>query len=171
MEVLVSNLQDKIMVDDALEELVRRTIEAGLAETLSPARCDRAEVSVALVDDERIHELNKKYRRSDCATDVLSFAMLEGVDEAPEPAPESAVGAEAQASYDDSPLLLGDIVISLERARTQAETYGHSFQREVAFLTLHGLLHLLGHDHHTGEQEREMDERQEDILQKLGLPR
>ncbi|HEY3315971.1 MAG TPA: rRNA maturation RNase YbeY [Bacillota bacterium] len=152
MEVLISNLQDKVPVDERLEGLVRSTVEAGLTEELSPARRDQVEVSVALVDDEHIHQLNKEYRQIDCATDVLSFAMLEGADE-------------------DRPLLLGDIVVSLERARDQAETYGHTFEREVAFLTLHGLLHLLGHDHHTDEQEREMDERQEAVLRRLGLAR
>ncbi len=153
MAVLISNIQDKVPVDERLEDLVRRTVEAGLAEELSPAARDRAEVSVALVDDDHIHELNRKYRDTDCATDVLSFAMLEGID------------------GEEGPLLLGDIVVSLERAKQQAEDYGHGFEREVAFLTLHGLFHLLGHDHETSEREAEMNGRQETILAKLGLPR
>ncbi len=161
MAVLISNLQDKVPVDGRLEDLVRRAVEAGLADELAPADRDRAEVSVALVDDEHIHELNRKYRETDCATDVLSFAMLEGARE-----PEGAGEDESEG-----PLLLGDIVVSLERASKQAEDYGHSFEREVAFLTLHGLFHLLGHDHQTSEREAEMNERQEAILERLGLPR
>jgi len=170
MTVVVSNLQEKVPVDDRLEDLIRRTIEAGLADELSPAARDRAEVSVALVDDRFIHELNRKYRDRDCATDVLSFAMLEGIDGQGEGEGEGA-GQGAVEAEGEAPLLLGDIVVSLERARSQAEGYGHSFEREVAFLALHGLLHLLGYDHETSEREAEMNERQEAVLGRLGLSR
>ncbi len=163
MNVLVEDMQEAVPVEPRLVDLIKRTVEAGLEDELSSARRDRAEVSVALVDDRRIRELNREYRETDCATDVLSFAMLEGLSVEEEHAEEEHA--------EEEPLLLGDIVISLERAKNQAAAYGHSFEREVAFLTLHGLLHLLGHDHHTADQEAEMNDRQEAILERLGLPR
>ncbi len=99
------------------------------------------EVSIVLVDDEYIQNLNKNYRSIDAPTDVLSFAMRESVD-------ESDISFECEEEE-----LLGDVVISLERARSQAEEYGHSIEREIGFLVTHGILHLLGYDHET-ESER-----------------
>ncbi|WP_240511967.1 rRNA maturation RNase YbeY [Paludifilum halophilum] len=116
-----------------------------------------AEVSVLIVDDEKIYRLNREYRGVDRPTDVLSFPQWE-----PEEDPVTEGGG---------PVPLGDIVISLPRAREQAEKYGHSLNREMGFLAVHGFLHLLGYDHGTEEAERAMFTRQEEILARIGLER
>ncbi|MDK2888141.1 MAG: putative rRNA maturation factor [Thermoanaerobacter sp.] len=152
MPVLVNNLQEKVPVDDQLVDLVTRA--AGEALSLAGGHPD-AEVSLVFVDDDYIHRLNREYRGVDRPTDVLSFALQEG-----EPMP--AAGEE---------ILLGDVVISLEMARRQSEEYGHSFEREVAFLVVHGVLHLLGYDHQTEEQRRAMREKEETIMARMGLGR
>jgi probable rRNA maturation factor len=118
------------------------------------------EVTVTFVDDERIHELNREYRSIDRPTDVLSFAMNEQGEEELE-----------IISEEDMPNMLGDIVISVPRAREQAEEYGHSFEREIGFLVAHGFLHLLGYDHETEAEEKEMFSRQEEILNRVQLVR
>lgn len=118
-----------------------------------------AEVSVTFVTNEDIRVINRDYRGKDQPTDVISFALEEmGEDEV------KIVGAEV-------PPHLGDIIISVEKAREQAKDYGHSFQREIGFLALHGLLHLLGYDHMTEEDEKEMFSIQKEILEKYGLRR
>lgn len=117
---------------------------------------ENSEVSVTLTDDEHIHALNKKFRGVDRATDVLSFAFRES-DE-----PE-VVGADFE--------ILGDVIISLERAAAQAQEFGHSFLREVIFLEVHGLLHLLGYDHIDDDERREMESEQKFIMTKLGIGR
>jgi probable rRNA maturation factor len=122
------------------------------------------EVVVTLVDDERIHELNLQYRQVDRPTDVLSFALTEtGEDE-----PDIFFDGEDVDQMADA---LGDIVISIPRTIAQAREYGHSFERELGFLTVHGFLHLIGYDHGTPEEEQEMFQRQEEILAKVGLTR
>ncbi|EIT85213.1 metal-binding heat shock protein [Fictibacillus macauensis ZFHKF-1] len=118
-----------------------------------------AEVSITFVTDEVIHEINKQYRDKDRATDVISFAM------------EEMGEGELEISGADLPRILGDIIISLDTAKEQAEEYGHSLSREIGFLTLHGFLHLLGYDHMTEEDEKEMFGRQDEILQAFGLAR
>jgi probable rRNA maturation factor len=115
------------------------------------------EVSVLLTDNATIRELNRTWRGEDRPTDVLSFSQREGEG----PPGEDPAGAS----------LLGDIVVSVEQARLQAEAYGHSLRREVAFLTVHGFLHLVGYDHQTPEDEAEMMSRTEAILGPLGLGR
>ncbi len=115
------------------------------------------EVSITFVDDEAIQDLNRDHRGLARPTDVLSFSQLEG-DEMPD-LPEG------------EPLPLGDIVISLERCLSQAADYGHSFERELGFLTAHGMLHLLGWDHPTAEEEAAMMAKTEEILGGLGLTR
>lgn len=115
-----------------------------------------SELSITLTDDEHIHALNKKYRGVDRATDVLSFAFRES-DE-----PE-VIGEDFE--------LLGDVIISLERAEVQAREFGHSFLREVIFLEVHGLLHLLGYDHTDDDERREMESEQKFIMDKLGILR
>ncbi len=115
------------------------------------------EVSVVLANDEYIHALNLEYRGKDCPTDVLSFALNEG-DE-----PQIIDGPEE--------VLLGDIIISLETATRQAAEYGHSLERELAYLTVHGILHLLGYDHMTEEEKKEMRQEEEHILSFLGINR
>jgi probable rRNA maturation factor len=118
---------------------------------------DDVAVSVICVDDERIHELNREHRGIDRPTDVLSFSQLEGEEMAGLPEGE--------------PLPVGDIVISVERVAAQAEEYGHSFERELGFLVGHGMLHLLGYDHQTPEEEAAMMAKTEEILAELGLTR
>lgn len=115
------------------------------------------ELSLTFVDNETIHEINQEYRGVDRPTDVISFALEEGEE-------LEIVGA-------DLPRVLGDIIISVPKAREQAEEYGHSFMRELGFLAVHGFLHLLGYDHETDEEEALMFRKQEEILQKHGLTR
>ncbi|WP_375142545.1 rRNA maturation RNase YbeY [Metabacillus idriensis] len=118
-----------------------------------------AELSVTFVDNEKIKEINRDYRSKDQVTDVISFAMEEqGEGEV------SIVGV-------DMPPVLGDIIISVPRAEEQAEEYGHSFTRELGFLAVHGLLHLLGYDHMTEEDEKKMFGKQKEILDAYGLKR
>ena len=109
------------------------------------------EVDVNLIDNERIHEINREYRHVDRSTDVISFAFLDHVDG------EVTIKG-------DIPTLLGEIFISVDKAEEQANAYGHSLLREMSFLFVHGLLHLLGYDHMTKEEETVMSSLQEEIL-------
>ena len=151
--VLIKNDQKKIKMTPDLRRLVKRAVLAVL-DFEDFGR--RAEVSVTFTDNEGIHALNREYRNVDRPTDVLSFPLSDGED----------------YDTDGDAVLLGDIVISLERAQTQAEEYGHSFEREVAFLTVHSMLHLLGYDHETSpEDERDMFARHDEILISAGMTR
>ena len=134
-------------VDEELFRLVART---ALSYENYTKPC---EVSLSLVGPEEIHALNKRFRDVDRVTDVLSFPQ------------------EDEGKNENGEVLLGDIVICLERAREQAESYGHSLRRELAFLCAHSMLHLLGYDHMTPQEEKEMFARQEAILQQAGIPR
>lgn len=125
------------------------------------------EVALTFVDDQQIHELNLEYRGIDRPTDVLSFAMNESVDEELDIIYELEEGEELQ----DMPDVLGDIIISVDRAKAQSEEYGHSLEREIGFLFAHGFLHLLGYDHQDKESEAEMMGKQEAILVQVGLTR
>lgn len=118
-----------------------------------------AEISVNFVDDKEIQELNRNYRQQDHPTDVISFALQETVE------------GELDIIGDDIPLVLGDIVISVDRAKEQAVAYDHSLEREIGFLTVHGFLHLLGYDHQERQEEAIMFQKQEDILRKFGIER
>lgn len=142
-------------ITPSLTALLKQVAEATLT-AVAPQFAPVAEVSLTVVDDEQIHELNRTYRGVDAPTDILSFAQLEGDELAAPPG---------------GPVLLGDLVLSAERAVAQAQEYGHSLEREVAFLTCHGLLHLLGYDHETAEAEAEMMGKTEAILADLGLGR
>lgn len=117
---------------------------------------ENSELSITLTDNEHIHALNKNYRGIDRATDVLSFAFRES----DEP---KIIGADFE--------ILGDVIISLERAKVQAAEFGHSFLREVIFLEVHGLLHLLGYDHIDDDERQEMESEQKFIMAKLGIGR
>ena len=154
IHIFLSNEQDKIPLPDDMDQLIDNCTRAALAEE---EIADDAEISVTLVDNDRICELNSEFRGIDRETDVLSFPL--GDDEGFEIDP------------DTNAILLGDIVISLEKAKSQAEEYGHSFRREVAFLITHSLFHLLGYDHMTPEEETEMFTKQEKVLEKLGIAR
>ncbi|MBU6079697.1 MULTISPECIES: rRNA maturation RNase YbeY [Allobacillus] len=118
-----------------------------------------AELSITIVDNETIQEINKQYRDKDQPTDVISFALEEHGEE------------EIEIRGDNLPRHLGDIIISIEKVNEQANEYGHSFNRELGFLAVHGFLHLLGYDHMTTEEEKEMMERQDHLLDDFGLTR
>ena len=149
MAVLVNNLQDEIPVSVELISLLEKIGAFALRlEGVGP----QGEVSIVLVDNSHIHELNLTYRGMDSPTDVLAFNLQDG---------GSAV------SEEDT--LLGDVVISLEKAAEQGNALGHSLKREVAFLAVHGILHLLDYDHDSDASEQEMKEKQEMILHSFNL--
>ncbi|MEC1261219.1 rRNA maturation RNase YbeY [Bacillus swezeyi] len=120
---------------------------------------DQAEVSVTIVTNEEIQKINKEYRGKDYPTDVISFALEEDGE------------GEVEIIGADMPTVLGDIIISADKAKEQAEEYGHSLMRELGFLTVHGFLHLLGYDHMTEEEEKEMFTKQKELLNRYGLSR
>ncbi|WP_018247790.1 rRNA maturation RNase YbeY [Orenia marismortui] len=142
MTVLINNLQDNLEVNDQVSEVIEKVVK----KVLDYEDQEEKEVSIALVDDKYIHGLNHRYRGKDQPTDVLSFPQ--------------------EDNY-----LLGDIIISLETAQRQAEEYNHSFIREIGFLTVHGMLHLLGYDHYEEESRKIMREKEEEILVELDLTR
>ena len=154
-KVLITNDQNVVKVPSGLRILIRRSCNA----VLDFEHFDGpAEISVTFVDNNRIHELNKEYRNKDSATDVLSFPLGEN--------------GEYDIDEDNGCKLLGDIVISVERAIEQAQMYGHSLRREIGFLTVHSMLHLLGYDHEGSNLEAlRMREKEELVLTKLGLQR
>lgn len=155
VKVEITNDQKKVKIPKGMRLLIRRCCTAVLVEEEFP---QNAEISVTIVDNERIHELNKKYRNIDSETDVLSF-----------PLGENGV---YDINHDTNEAELGDIVISLEKAEEQAKRYGHSLEREVGFLTVHSMLHLLGYDHEQGGIEMvRMREKEEKVLTELGLRR
>lgn len=153
MNVIISNFPEELTFP---EEIAKTVVEA--AEKVGELYdLPDAEVSITLTDNAYIHTLNKEYRKIDRPTDVLSFAL----DESEEP------------DVEDGPDIhvLGDIIISVERAKEQAGEYGHSLRREMAFLTVHGMLHLLGYDHMEEEDRLEMEEEQRVVMEALGIPR
>jgi probable rRNA maturation factor len=153
LKVYIDNRQKEVKIPSGLRLLVRRCCNASLvAENFSGS----AEVNVTFVDDAQIKELNAQYRKIDLATDVLSFPMGEG--------------GKFDLDPDTGAYVLGDVVISLEHAAAQAQKYSHSLQREVAFLTVHSMLHILGYDHVNGGVEAmRMHEREDVIMAALGL--
>ncbi len=155
VKVSIVNKQKAIKIPAGIRMLVRRACNAVLAEEGFPWN---AEVDVSFVDDEQIEKLNTEFRNIARSTDVLSFPLGE------------------DGVYDENMLtgakLLGDVIISVEHACRQAEEYGHSIQREIAFLTVHSMLHLLGYDHVNNDLEAEtMREKEESVLLKMGLSR
>lgn len=154
-KVYITNSQKKVKIPTEARTLIKRCCNAVLE---YEGFDELAEISVSFVDNESIRELNAEYRDKDSATDVLSFPLGEdGV---------------YDVNEETGALLLGDIVISMERAMEQAEMYGHSLEREMGFLTVHSMLHLLGYDHENGgEEERIMLEKQEAVLNQIGLTR
>lgn len=155
IKVIITNGQKEVKIPTGVRLLVRRCCNAVLTfENFS----EPAEISVSFVDDDRIHELNKEYRNVDSSTDVLSFPLGEN--------------GKYDHDNDTGAALLGDIVISVPTAVRQAEEYGHSLQREIGFLTVHSMLHLLGYDHvNGGIEEVHMREKEEHVLTQLGLKR
>ncbi len=155
IKVLITNKQTEVKIPVGLRLLIRKCCHAALEEEKIE---HDAEVSVLLVNNEEIQKLNSEYRNIDRPTDVLSFPLGEN------------------GKYDEDPetgaYLLGDIVISLETALKQSQIYGHSIEREIGFLTVHSMLHLLGYDHEESSlAERIMREKEEQILSELGISR
>ena len=153
MEIEIRCEPEDLPVSEEEREAVRRAI-------LAVGRlygAEDAEVSVTLTDDAHIHVINREYRGVDRPTDVISFALTESEE------PEIIGGEEHE--------LLGDLIISLERVQAQAEEYGHSTLRELSFLTVHGMLHLLGYDHMEEEERLEMEEEQRRVMEELGITR
>ena len=146
MEIEVFNEYDEnIEYIDLLKKVVRYVLEK--------EKVDKPIVNVILVNNEKIHEINKEYRNIDRETDVISFALEDE---------ESIINASGYR-------ILGDIYISIDKAYEQAKEYGHSFKREICFLTVHGLYHLLGYDHMNKKDEEVMFKKQEEALNELGI--
>lgn len=154
-KVYIANRQKKVKIPTGARLLIKRCCNA----VLSYENIDfLAEISVSFTDNEGIRELNASYRNKDTATDVLSFPMGEN--------------GEYDVNEETGAKILGDIVISMERAVEQAHLYGHSLEREIGFLTVHSMFHLLGYDHENGGLEaRIMREKEEAVLRQLGLSR
>lgn len=148
------------------ELIVKQVAEAVLDAEACPYE---VQVNVLITDNEGIHEFNREYRGIDRETDVLSFPNLDFAKEGVFEIEESR-----EADYfdpDTGELILGDIIISVDRVNEQAESYGHSILREFAFLVAHSMLHLCGYDHMEPDEAKVMEEKQEEILTKLGITR
>jgi len=155
MQVSVHNQQESIQWKEEWGYLIERvTDQTAWAEGLDAA----VELSIILVDDAGIQEINRNYRGIDSPTDVISFALNDDI--------EDAMPIHPEAEW-----MLGDIYISLEKVLEQAKEYGHSVERELVFLTTHGMLHLIGYDHDTEQNRVEMRQKEEEILLALNLPR
>jgi probable rRNA maturation factor len=156
---LINEQTEYTLTEDTLKR-----IEAVLNQAANAHEMDGGEVVLSFVDDLSIQHLNRDYRGIDRPTDVLSFAMSE--------TGEGEMEIIRDEEDDTSPIsMLGDIVISVPRAMAQAEEYGHSIERELCFLAVHGFLHLIGYDHGNEEEEKKMFELQEQILQEVGVTR
>lgn len=157
MIVLIIDFHDETneVTEEYIDLIDKLLTFAGKEENLS----DRIELSVGFVNNEEIQELNKNYRQIDKPTDVLSFAL------------EDEKEGELKIIGEDVPLMLGDIIISVDKAKEQAKDYNHSLERELGFLALHGFLHLNGYDHMSEEDETKMFDRQKEILDAFGLSR
>ena len=161
VELVWENQQDKVEITAELFEKIKLSIEKALE---YEEFCEDCEISLTFVDNEEIRGLNNVSRGKNSATDVLSFPLLEQEEDG------------TLIIYDedivDDKVLLGDIVISAERAKEQAEEYGHSLVREMCFLAVHSVLHLLGYDHERSVEEEKLQfEKQEEILNLLGITR
>ena len=156
IRVFGSNRQKNVPVTKELRTLIKKCCLETLYEE---GYKGSFEVSVTFTDNKGIREINREYRNIDKETDVLSF-------------PATDAGESFTRSRETGCFILGDIVLSLEKAVAQAQEYGHSFEREAAFLTVHSMLHLLGYDHvNSEEEEREMFGKQEIILEAMGISR
>lgn len=155
--------KDKLALD--YEKIINKVVEAAIDYEECPFECD---VNVVLTDNERIHEVNKEFRDMDKPTDVLSFPMVEY---------STPSEFDQLEDYDEffhpetGELLLGDIMISIDKVKEQADNYGHSLERELGFLVAHSMLHLFGYDHMEEEERVVMETKQEEILQEIGLTR
>ncbi len=156
LKVYVKNNQNDIKIPSGIRLLIRRCCHAVLS---SEGFKENAEVSVSFVSNNEIRNLNKVYRNKDSVTDVLSFPLTDS---------DGTMETNAETGF----VMLGDVVISIETAVKQANIYGHSLDREIGFLTVHSMLHLLGYDHETSPlDERIMREKEEAVLERLGISR
>lgn len=146
MEIVIRDDQNKVEISDILMQKIKRILE----NVLERYNKKSFEVCVVFVDDNFIRDLNKKYRGKDQATDVLSFTMQGAEDE--------------QGFFDETEDILGDIIISAETAARQCGGYGHAFEKEISYLAVHGVLHLLGYDHDTEKEKKEMRSLEKEIL-------
>ncbi len=154
IKIYFSDEQSSFRVTRKLKRLIRASVSESLAYEEFYNNCA---VSVTFTDNEGIRALNAEYRDIDRETDVLSFPLTE-------------FDAGEEPPVDEPEVMLGDIVLSLEKTQAQAEEFGHSFEREAAFLCVHSMLHLLGYDHVNSEEEdAEMRRRQREILERMGL--
>jgi len=150
--VIINNEQDKLEVLPQWEETIARVAKRCLQKEGIE---DEVEIGVTFTDNEGIREINREYRNIDNATDVLSFPMYEA----------------DEALVDEDVILFGDIVISLERAQEQSIEFGHSLEREVMYLLVHGLLHLSGYDHMNDDDKKVMRRKEEELLTEIGAIR
>lgn len=152
--MIISNSQKDVKIPTGARLLIRRCCNAVLQ---MEGFKGSAEVSITFVDNEKIRHYNSKYRHKDSETDVLSFPMGEN--------------GKYDINHQTGAKILGDIVISVPKVVEQANTFGHSFEREIAYLTAHSMLHLLGYDHEQGGMDRvRMREKEELVMHELGLP-
>ncbi len=161
IEFIFENEQEKLDFTEEMENVIERAVSTTM-EVLECGDTD-CEVSVLITDDEGIRKINRETRDIDAPTDVLSFPILEFDD--------NGVMIDDSGDYDGDLLLLGDIVISLERAAAQAEEYGHSLMRELGFLSAHSALHLMGFDHQGEEDTPVMQAHERAVMEKMGLKR
>ncbi|MVX63086.1 rRNA maturation RNase YbeY [Clostridium chromiireducens] len=165
--IYVDNRQEKLEVKDSLVDQLKKVIEFTLKEEEVNIEC---EISLVFVDNDEIKQINNDTRRINKETDVLSFPMLEYE--------EQKVFKEmykdykfSQSDFDGDELVLGDVVLSLEKALEQSKEFNHSFEREASYLVVHSILHLLGYDHMEDDEKKVMRSREEEILNKLNIPR
>jgi len=148
-----NNIQIFKQVDEEIKEL--DTVKEVLESAIEKEKLEKVSFNLIIVDNEYIHELNKTYRNIDRETDVITFALED----------------EDTVIIPEEERILGDIYISIDKARKQAEEYGHSLLRELSFLAVHGFYHLLGYDHQTPEEEKVMFGKQEEVLESYGIRR
>lgn len=148
MNIIINDSQNKIKIDKSINELIEKVVLECLKQE---NKGTDYEISITFIDDDEIHELNKEYRGVDKPTDVLSFPM--GEDELDIP----------------GETLLGDIVISIETARRQAEEFGHSLEREISYLVAHSMFHLMGYDHMNDEEKVIMRRKEKKVMSILGI--
>ena len=155
MTLLIDNRTD-FEITEEFEKLFNDVVKESLRYEEFDPEC---EVSLSIVSNDEIQEINKQFREIDAPTDVLSFPLLTFEE-----------GEQADVN-ENNEIMLGDIIISIDKAKAQAEEYGHGLRRELAFLTAHSMLHLRGYDHREEEEQKEMFKKQDDILNNLGITR
>jgi len=165
--IYVDNRQEKLEVEDDFVDQLKKVIEFTLKEEEVNIEC---EISLVFVDNDEIKQINNDTRKINKETDVLSFPMLEYE--------ENKVFKDmykdykfSQSDFDGDELVLGDVVLSLEKALEQSKEFNHSFEREASYLVVHSILHLLGYDHMKDDEKKIMRSREEEILNKLNIPR